>query len=143
MTFQPTIVIIQCGSNDLCDPTISPETLRDKIVAYITDLLQIHRVESVVVMQILHRLEPEQPVRHRVNIDWFNTRVDTTNHLISEAIEHIQSAFFDKHRGLCDSQVLYQAMMADGIHLNRSGYTKYFRNMRTALMACYNRLHRH
>ena len=141
--FEPEIIILQCGSNDLCDHTVSPMDLRDKLIEYIHHLFNTCNVQRVIVMQILHRLEPEQHVRHRVDIEWFNNRVDTFNHLISDSLGHIPLAYFAKHRGLCDHHVLYQAMHKDGIHLNSSGYPKYFRNIRSALMACYNRLPHH
>ena len=139
--FEPDIVILQCGSNDLCNDLCSPRSVKDNLLRYAEHLINNCNVKRVVIMQILHRLEPKRQVRYRVNIEWYNNRVDATNHLISDAILQNPVVDFHKHRGLCEFNTLSQAMTYDGTHLNDSGYIKYFRNIRAALKFAHNRLH--
>ena len=141
--FEPHIVVLQCGSNDLCNNSRAPEDVCAELIRYCEHLINDTSVQHVVILQILQRLPPNRPIRYEVNTPWFNHRAFETNKLLIEACSANPKLTYYQHRGLSNSDTLQQAMLGDGVHLNvEIGYPKYFRNVRAAVMATFNKLRR-
>ena len=67
--FDPEIVILQIGSNDLCSAvnTVDPQSMASKVVddifAMAEHTITRFKVQRIVTMQILHRIAPSRRVR--------------------------------------------------------------------------------
>ena len=68
--YEPHILIIQCGSNDLCKSTSSPEDVCSSLINYCEHLLNSTTIKHIVILQILQRLTPDRPYRYEVDIEW-------------------------------------------------------------------------
>ena len=133
--FQPHMCVVQAGTNDIGSKPVQmqdselEEFIAGNLYALAEHLTGIYQVERVVVMQILHRLQPLRPVKYPVDIKWFNARCDQINKLmggggLSQGNERIR---FWKHKGLYEYERLCEALKDDGTHLNSAvGYPKYF-----------------
>lgn len=134
--FEPTVIVLQIGTNDLCNSFKSIEDVAGSIFALAEHLACKYHVQRVVIMQILHRLPPGRPVRHIVDTAWFNERVDAVNSLIARMVVYHRNITYWKHKGLFDASCLQEALDLDGTHLNETcGYPKYFKNIRAAIVS--------
>ena len=134
--FKPDIVgLLQVGSNNLCSPSKSPQSVFMEIKELFNTLLFTYNVNRVVVFQILIRLPPTCRVRHRVNVPWFNERVAILNSLISNSFKGESKLFYWRHKGLNEHIKVVEALLTDGVHLNNLGYFKYFKNIRAAVVS--------
>ena len=96
--FEPEIVFLQIGSNDLCDHEKSPESIAKSIIDLVNRLILNYNVKFVALMQIFHRLHPSRPVRYRVDPSWYNPRVDSTNLKLSAQANPDHSCLW-RHKG--------------------------------------------
>jgi hypothetical protein len=78
-SLQPTVVLMQVGSNDLCQLDKSDQEIEHKLIGLVLTLKCCYHVQRVAVLQILHRQWPRRRIRYPVDIPWFNDRVDTLN----------------------------------------------------------------
>lgn len=146
--FQPAICVLQVGTNDIGSKPMAmsdsdwEEWIAGQLYALAQHLVQSFKVKRVVIMQILHRLCPSRPVRHPVDIDWFNARCDRINQLVSALAQYDEQIRFWKHKGLFQLEQLEAALSSDGTHLNNLvGYPKYFKNIRAAVVSMKKELH--
>lgn len=98
--FEPELVILDIGTNDLCLTTCDPVKLASAIVGLADSLITDFNVKHVVVLQILHRFRPLRPTRRHVNIEQFNSDVDTCNKLLDDELSRKQNCKFWWHKGL-------------------------------------------
>lgn len=119
------IVILQLGSNDICDPLYEPCTFVRDYLSYVQFLIHGLGIKTVCVCQIL----PRQTVPY----ENYNDHVIRVNVLLQQQITLIDSVYFWKHRaGLWNPAA--NIYMPDGIHLSYDlGYTKYFRSLRDCI----------
>ena len=110
--FTPDIVVLQCESNDLCDISVSPTMVCERLIEYCEQIINVNNVKHVVIMQIIHRLPPLYKIRYEVDTTWFN-RVDETNTKLRQAASRNNKLTFFAHRGLNEHSVLAQAMTGD------------------------------
>ena len=119
--FEPDIVILIIGTNDLSDARKSPEA----VCAEITDLIDLLlcTVGFVIIAQIFHRTLPTKPTRYPVQLDWFNNRVDEVNHRLQESCTHIYNgrARLWKCKGFWSDSAKALSFCADGCHLSNHG----------------------
>ena len=54
----PDILLLEIGSNDLCDPSVDPETLSETIIAFVELLQKEIKQSSTIIFQVIPRLEP-------------------------------------------------------------------------------------
>ena len=112
------------------------ELITAKLYALVEHLSINFRVERVVIMQILHRLQPLRPVKHPVDIPWFNKRCDQINKIVAALTQDDERLLFWKHKGLFEEDLLNDALGDDGTHLNSAvGYPKDFKNIRAAFVS--------
>ena len=121
---QPNVVVLEIGSNDLCDISSDPETIGSTIITLIDSLRVEFSVDWVVVCQILPRKNQPYPeynsARSSLN-SWLKNTLSTTEH-----------ATFWRHRGLARPSL--NIFDVDGIHLNRRGQQRLFRSYRGAIL---------
>ena len=90
--FQPHICILQVGSNDIGSKPLGildsdwEEYIAGQLFALAEYLVTDYNVVRVIIMQILHKLEPTRPVRYPVDVAWFNDRCDIINKLSAELV---------------------------------------------------------
>ena len=97
--FEPDIVVLQLGSNDLCSPEQSVGNFTDSYHSVINELITEYGVLRVVVLQILHMLEPSRPVRHYVEAEWFYPRADDANITLRQLLKDNDKAILWNHKG--------------------------------------------
>ena len=139
----PEVVVMQIGSNDLCNLSLSTQQIIYSIQSLIADLYSVANVRKVVFMQILFRHQPRNPRRRRRNfdVDAYNARVNVVNLSMITFLQSHPYAIFGKHLGLYSYGHLEAALSDDGTHLNNSvGYRKYFNNVRKALLVALRQL---
>ncbi|MES9971265.1 MAG: SGNH/GDSL hydrolase family protein [Candidatus Thiodiazotropha sp.] len=138
--FEPHIVVLQLGSNDLCNRQTTVENFTNDYHSVIKDLLNIYKVQRVVVLQILHRLEPARPVRYYVDPNWFNPRVDEANITLRQLFKDNDRAILWNHKGFWDRDYLASALQDDGVHIADVAQWKYIRNIRAAVVSAIKHL---
>ena len=84
--FEPDIVILQIGTNDLADPKCTHDMLVSAIKDLVDTLLYTYHVRYVAVLQILHRFPSTVPTKYKVDIVSFNEKVDLSNDLLSKEL---------------------------------------------------------
>lgn len=138
--FEPHIVVLQLGSNDLCNGQTSVESFTNNYQSIIKDLLDTYKVKRVVVLQILHRLEPSRPVRYYVDPNWYNPRVDEANVTLRQLLKDNDHAILWNHKGFWDTDYLASALENDGVHIADAAQWKYIRNIRSAVVSAIKHL---
>ena len=133
--FEPHLVILDIGTNDLALPLFNPEKLASAIAELAHTLLTVYNVRHIVVLQILHRFRSLRPNRRRINIENFNNDVDTCNQLLSEKLSRFSTCQLWWHKGLWGEN--QRSMIdADGVHLSKPrGHRKYFYNLRAIVVS--------
>ena len=103
----PNVVILDIGSNDLCDEQAAPDLVALSILALVEILLKDLQLQCLVLCQVLPR--ENQPFAE------YNDRVWRLNGLLREAVKSIHGVKFWLHRGLCNPS--HNIFTRDGIHL--------------------------
>ena len=72
------IILLQIGSNDLCDRDLSPISVANSILKLVDDLNEISSVRHVIVLQLINRHTSRNPAKNRFNLDvtWYKPRVN-------------------------------------------------------------------
>ena len=89
-SLQPTVVLLQVDSNDLCQLDKSVQEIEQKLIGLALTLKYCYHVQRVAVLQILHRQWPRRRIRYPVDIPWFNDLVDTLNTLLRNNLKKIE-----------------------------------------------------
>ena len=120
------IVVLDIGSNDLCDPFYDPATFVRDYISYAQYLHFGLDVQCVVLCQLLPRKTvPDQG---------YNDRVVHVNLLLEQELSRLSQVHFWKHRaGLWNaSEDIYTP---DGVHLSvSSGIPRYLRSLRDCVL---------
>ena len=133
---QSDVLIVELGSNCLCDPTLGVFTFVSKLLTYVTDLQTKLNVKVVAISQILPRAEAAQP------FPGYNNKVIIVNEYIDYQLRvgSYPEIYLWRHRaGLWKSAS--NCMHKDGVHLSfEEGYTKYYHSIRDAILRMKNKL---
>ena len=62
-SLQPVVVLLQVGSNDLCQLDKSVQEIEQKLIGLVLTLKYCYNVQRVAVLQILHRQWPIRRMR--------------------------------------------------------------------------------
>ncbi len=138
--FMPDIVYLCIGTNDLYHSEASPTSVSIDIISLVETLIGDYDVQQVIIGQILHRMESAR-TRYPVDIQWFNSRVDSTNLLLSEAVttcKYPSQARLWRCKGFWSPEVQHEAFSWDGVHLSNIGQRKLFSNIKAALVTTLN-----
>ena len=84
--FEPEIVVLLIGTNDLYYPDRSPEGVACAVMDLVDTLLYRCGAKYVILFQTFHRTTATRPSRFPVDLEWFNDRVDIFNRLLTSAI---------------------------------------------------------
>lgn len=128
-TLMPKMVILQIGSNDVCQVQSKPKEVACQIVEFAQKVHHDMGV-TVIICEILFR-----EVR---NCKWpccpdYNSKVTATNNEIREMCRHTTEVKYWHHRRM--SQNWRQYISADGVHLSELGMVKYYRNFRSMVIS--------
>ena len=120
---KPDILVLEIGSNDLCDPSADPEILSETITAL--DVLR-HEIQHkfTVICQVIPRRNTPFP-----NYNW---RVKQLNKCLQDTLADSSVVKFWRHRGL--NNPTRDIYVRDGIHLNKRGHKALYRSYRGALL---------
>lgn len=138
--FEPDIVILDIGTNDLCNKHLTAEALVASLLDLVDHLIYFRNVKFVVVLQILHRVPSLVPIRHPVDIVWFDDRVDEVNLSLTKKLQDTSQACFWRHKAFWSVKSQLEVFSRDGIHLSTQGQRKYFSSLRALVVHLLNRL---
>lgn len=139
--FSPDIVILIIGTNDLYKQDSTPNSVASSIVDLVDTLLFVIGVRKVIVMQVLHRLQPSRHTNYPVDLVWFNARVDELNYLLFDRLnrtEHKRSYLW-RLKGFWSDACKEQNFSEDGCHLSDSGQLRLMSNIKAAVVAALKR----
>ena len=100
-SLQPTVVLLQVDSNDLCQLDKSVQEIEQKLIGLVLTLKYGYHVQRVAVLQILHRQWPRRRIGYPVDIPWFNDLVDTLNTFLKKYFkgDRVEGVQFWRHSG--------------------------------------------
>ena len=112
-SFQPTLVILEIGSNDLCNPRSAVPIIAANILQLLQLLHYAFNVRHIIVNQVCKRNS-----NNRSHLS-YNTRVFQLNYLLLQIIKQLPFATFWFHRRVTRS--VLPMLLPDGVHLNSEG----------------------
>ena len=129
---QPDIVILEIGSNDLCEVGQRPETVGSSIESLVSTLHEVYNVAFIVVCQVIHRatLPSHSPQ--------YNSSVNILNNYLEVVLDPVSFAEFWCHKGLREPNI--PILNKDGIHLNERGIYALYRSYRGAILFALKRV---
>lgn len=120
----PSILIIDLGTNDLCSRDIEPEALLDSLCAFVRDMKKYAIYPSVIVfLPVLPRTGNMRP--NQVSVDQFNSKAEAFNKLLEGETLREDKWWLWTHRGL-----KHPRYNVDGVHLTTQGMTQYGKTIR-------------
>jgi hypothetical protein len=126
-SLEPRVVLLQVGSNDLCQLNKSVQVIKQKLIGLVLTFKCCYLVQRVAVLQILHRKWPRWRIRYPVDIPWFNDRVDTLNTFLRNYSkeDRVEGVQFWRHSGFWSPENQELVHTDDEVHFNVvHGYTK-------------------
>ena len=118
-------VYVDLGSNDLCDPSSSPESVAQNLVALANFLHVGYEIPIVIIGQISQRIREPYP--------GYNRKVAATNAaLCRRAAASAEGVVFTTLRGLREPHA--SRFLSDGVHYNPAGNDKYSQGIRGAFL---------
>jgi hypothetical protein len=136
-SLQLAVVLLQVGSNDLCQLDKSIQEIEHKSIGLVLALKYCFHVQRVAVLQILHWQWPRRRIRYPVDITWFNDRVDTLNTFLRNYFkeDRVEGVQFCRHSGFWSPENQELVYTDDWVHLNEVyGYSKYYNSMQAAVV---------
>ena len=127
----PNIVVLELGSNDLCDKDSDPETIALSIVALVELLITELNLRFIAVCEVTARqIEP---------FVGYNERAALLNSHLRESLHAIPAAKCWQHRGLINptNNAVYGP---DRIHLNYIGNKALYRSYRGAILWAFSQV---
>lgn len=125
----PDAVVLDLGSNDLCNSGSTPETTTMAIIDLALRISRIPGVRHVLTCEIIPRLFVPKWKPH------YNAHVHETNRLLAKSLECLPNVHFWRHRSF--STIPRKFFSQDGKHLNEAGMLRYYRTIRGAVMKAY------
>lgn len=140
LDFNPDIVILVIGTNDLYQPHQSPLSVASAIRDLVDTILYVDGISQVIVLQTLHRHLPTCQTRYPVDPQWFNTRVDEMNRLLIQWLNSSPNGrtYLWRLKGFWSPDCILSNFAEDGCHLSSRGLLRFFNNIRAAVVAALN-----
>ena len=125
-------LVVDMGTNDLCDVRITPSVLVSKVLRFL-DLLRTQGVQfqSVVFLTIIERSRVSRP--GQVDVSTFNRQARRFNAAIANRLQDVEGAYCH-----CQHRISRKQHLSDGIHLDRDGMDKYCRGLKEAILRYLN-----
>lgn len=118
------VVVLDLGSNDLCDEYYSPALFVRDYLSYANFLQTGLGVQKVVICQLLPRLVTPY--------EEYNDHIILANRMLEQQVINMDITFWKHRCGLWNPTV--NVYDVDGIHLSMdNGYPKYFRSIRDCI----------
>lgn len=128
----PHIVILQLGSNDLCNQSVDPVILVSDLIEFGKHLCSRYQVSRVYLCQLFRRKEGHCTDRFVSDLEWYNHRLSVFNETLRTELLDNPKVKYWKHIGLINDVESY--LSVDGCHLSDSGLYKHFRSIRGAVI---------
>ena len=121
-------LIVDIGSNDLCDPSVTPSILVSKVEEFL-DLLRTSGISpvSIILFSVIERTRICRP--GQVSVNTFNRKVRRFNAGISKRVKDLDGVHF-----YCQRRVNRKGNLVDGVHLNAVGMDKYCRAVKESVL---------
>ena len=133
-SFKPTILILEIGSNDLCNPNLLVNDLALDLFQLIHTLHFQYEVVHIIVGQILPRIKTPSQCHD------FNFRAHDLNRILLRLLKRIPFATLWFHPKVTNHSLLLFAN--DGVHFNMAGNHLHHHSYCDALRTCLRRLAR-
>lgn len=129
VSFQPAILILQIGGNDLCEPLKRPESIACDIVELMESLQACSSVRVGLVCELFVRTRPRaiSPQNYEEKRQLVNQMLPTL--LQTSSHEHL---LFWRHLRLMNSPL--NILCEDRVHLSTIGNKKLYRSLRLAIL---------
>ena len=130
--FQPKVIILELGTNDLCVVGQRPESVGSDI-EHLVQVLHDHcGAEFIMVCPVIYRsaIPPHVPD--------FSHKVDLLNKYLKVVLKPLPYAEAWSHRGLQSPSIA--VLCRDGIHLNAAGNYALYRSYRGAILFALKKL---
>ena len=129
--FNPAIIILEIGSNDLCDPSLNANDLATNIFYLVQTLHFSYKVHHILVSQVLPRRSPPRMIPS------YNTRVTQLMRLLNHFLRVTPFATLWFHPKILRTQS--RVFLRDGVHLNFLGNHFPYHSYQKALLYCLSR----
>ena len=124
--FQPKVIILELGTNDLCVVGQRPESVGSDI-EHLVQVLHDHcGAEFIMVCLVIYRSAVPSHVPD------FSLEVDLLNKYLKVVLEPLSYAEAWSHRGLQSPSIA--VLCRDGVHLNEAGNYALYRSYRGAIL---------
>lgn len=123
---QPEIIILEIGSNDLCEVGVRPETVGSNVESLVSTLHKVCQAAFIVVCQTIHRTTLPS------HCPDYNSSVEILNNYLEVVLEPLSFAEFWHHKGLRQPNV--PILRRDGVHLNDHGNYALYHSYRGAIL---------
>ena len=118
------VILVDLGTNALCDHEVTPGQLVDKVVQFVNMLDQFNvKPKCIVFLSVIQRTKISRP--GQVKVAKFNHRVRRYNSLLATRLE----SMFPKVQLLPQRKINFPKYILDGCHLTEEGLQKYVSNV--------------
>ena len=117
-------LVLELGSNNLCDRDWPPEAIGEAILAFVELLWSDLQLEHVMLCKIITRQRQPYPQ--------YNDRVAALNSFLTEACKLHPHVTVWQHRGLVNPSI--NIFLTDGMHLNKIGTKALYKSYRRAIL---------
>ena len=127
------MVILDIGTNDLDAKHHTASFLAKQVFDVAKYLLEKHQIEKVIILEALHRsprgrFSPSDSSYFSAAVNQYNSMLKSL--VASARCEHVQ-IYLWHHKRMATSVHQY---IADGVHLNLRGLSKYFYSLKRAIV---------
>lgn len=136
---RPHILILELGTNDLANPSVSPHTLARDMALFAQFLVDTFQIQCVVINQVYFRAAHARRTRSN-----FNQYLERYHDALRSAVTDLPNVSLNFHRNM---QECWQAMLQhDGVHISshfplpRSGMVRYFCSIKDAVIKAARKL---
>ena len=129
--FGPNIIILEIGSNDLCNPRLDPNSLATNMFQLVQMLHFTYQVSHIIISQALPRRTPPRMTPS------YNTRVTQFTRVLQHLVRVTSFATLWFHPQFL--QTRETVFLRDGVHLNFAGNHMLYHSYQKALMYCLSR----
>lgn len=121
----PKVVLLSIGSNDLGVHSVSPETVKNRIIEFVAFCVQ-QGADKVIVLELLPRNRQYAS---------FNHKISAVNNLLKEEASVRNAVYLWEHsRQKFNERFLDDFVDSDGVHMNPRGLVKFYMSVRGAVL---------
>lgn len=129
--FNPTVLILELGSNDLCNPYCDINYLASDIFDLVQAFHFQYNIKHIIVSAVMPRRTPP------ILFPPYNTRVSILNGILYHSLKNTPFATFWFHPSIFRSKT--PVFLPDGVHLNSTGNHLLYHSYQKALLRYFSR----